>query len=58
MSQITSNKLHDDVFVFKILNDLNLTEKLKTVEVEEVFTSLNDFCSDELKVSTLFYACT
>ena len=49
-----SDDLQDKVFVFKISNDPSLTEKLKTVEIPEVFTPLNEFFKDELQVCINF----
>ena len=45
-----SDDLQDKVFVFKISNDPSLSEKLKNVEKHDVFTSLVEHCTDELKV--------
>ena len=46
-----SDKLEDKVFVFKISNDPSLLEKLKNIEKPEVFSSVMEHCTDELKVS-------
>ena len=51
-----SDESHDRVFVFKISEDPNLLEKLKNVEIKQVFSSLMDFCIGEIKVSTVFFS--
>ena len=55
MSQITfnltiSDELFDSVFIYKLFNNPNLLESLKCIEKSEVFTSLEAFCINELKV--------
>ena len=47
----TSDELHDKCFIFKILEDPSLQERLKHVEKFEVFTPLKEFCKDQLKVT-------
>ena len=47
---IISDDLHDKVLLFKILQDLSLSERLKNIDIFEVFTSLKEFLVDELKV--------
>ena len=55
MRQPTINDdLQDKVFIFKISNNPSLSEKLKTVEIPEVFTPLNEFLKDELQVCINF----
>lgn len=49
-----SKELHDQVFIFKVLNFPKLIEYLKRIEKVEVFWSLKESCNDELKV-LLFY---
>ena len=45
-----SDDLQDKLFVFKISNDPSLSQKLKTVEIPEVFTPLKKFFREELQV--------
>ena len=40
---IASDKRDDAIFIFKISNDPSLSQKLKTVEIPEVFTPLKEF---------------
>ena len=55
MRQLTiSDDLQDKVFVFKISNNPSLSEKLKTVEIPEIFTPLKKFFRKELQVCTNF----
>ena len=49
-----SDDLQDKVFVFKISNDPSLSEKLKNIEKQEVFSPLVEHCNDELKVCETF----
>ena len=55
-SQATSlitDEFHDLVFIYKISNDLSLSERLKnTTKILEVFTPLKNFCTDLIKVSS------
>ena len=46
-----SDELHDRCFIFKISEDPNLLERLKSVEIFEVFTPLKEFCKDQYKVT-------
>ena len=51
MRQLTiSDELQEKVFVFKILNDPSLSEKLKNIEKQEVFSPLMEYCNDKLQV--------
>ena len=52
---IISDELSDSVFIVKISNDPSLTEKLKTVEVPEVFTPLKKFFKHQLQVCNNVY---
>ena len=56
-SQSTSTNtddLQDKIFIYKLSNDPKLLENLKTIETHDVFTSLKEFCNDQLKVSIFF----
>ena len=51
MSQhFIADELKDLIFIFKISNDSSLSEMVKTVEKIEVFTSMTEFFTSELKV--------
>ena len=55
MRQPTINDdLQDKVFIFKISNNPSLSEKLKTVEIPEVFTPLKEFFNHQLQVCIHF----
>ena len=47
---VISDDLHDKVLLFKISEDLSLSERLKNIDIVEVFTSLKEFLVDDLKV--------
>ena len=51
---IVSDERHDEVFIFKISEDPSLSEKLKTVEIPEVFTPLKEFFKHQLQVCINF----
>ena len=51
---INTDELHDNVFLFKVSGNPSLLEILKQVEKPEVFTSLNEFCNDDVKVCSTF----
>ena len=55
MSQhFISDELQDSVFIFKISDNPSLSEKLKNVEIPEVFTPFKTFFKDELQVCINF----
>ena len=55
MSQnFISDELQDKVFVFKISKDPSLSEKVKKVEIPEVFTPLKEFSKHQLQVCKSF----
>ena len=54
MSQSTStttDEFQDKIIIYKLFNDPKLLESLKTIGTHDVFSSLKEFCSDQLKVS-------
>ena len=58
LSQIIAtiyNEISDNVFVYKLFSNPTLLESLKRIENNEVFTTLEPFCVDELQVCISFY---
>ena len=53
-----SDEDFDRVFVYKLYNNPKLLESLKRIESYEVFTPLEDLCTDELKVCFLLLLAT
>ena len=53
-----SDEDYDRVFVYKLYNNPMLLESLKSIESSEVFTPLEDLCTDELKVCFLLLLAT
>ena len=45
-----SDKLYDDVFIYKLFSNSYLLESLKKIEKSEVFTAIEEFYVDVLKV--------
>ena len=45
-----SDRLCDDAIIYKLFSNPTLFETLKQIENVEVFTALEFFCTDELKV--------
>ena len=53
-----SDKLCDDVIIYKLFSNPTLFETLKQIENVEVFTALECFCTDKLKVCISFLLIT
>ena len=51
----TSDKISDNVFVYKLFSNPALLESLKQIENIEVFTALETFYNDEVKVCIFYY---
>ena len=51
----TSDKISDNVFVYKLFSNPALLESLKQIENIEVFTVLKLFCTDQIKVCIFYY---
>ena len=54
VSTIT-DELYDDVIIYKLFSNSILLETLKQIENNEVFTTLEPFCVDELQVCIFYY---
>ena len=54
VSTIT-DELYDDVIIYKLFSNSILLETLKRIENNEVFTTLEPFCVDELQVCIFYY---
>ena len=50
-----SEEVYDDLFIYKVFSNSSLLESLKSIEIPEVFTALETFCIDELKVCIIFF---
>ena len=49
-----SDQHYDDVIIFKLFSKPTLLKSLKRIENIEVFTAIEEFYVDELKVCTLY----
>ena len=52
---IISDETFDHVFVYKLYSNPTLLESLKRIENIEVFTALEPYYSDEIKVCIFYY---
>ena len=50
-----SDQHYDDVTIFKLFSNPTLLESLKQIENIEVFTAVEEFYVDKLKVCTFYY---
>ena len=49
-----SDELYDDVIIYKLFGNPTLLESLKQIKDVEIFTCLEPFCPDDLKVCIFF----
>ena len=49
-----SDELYDDVIIYKLFGNPTLLESLKQIKDVEIFTGLEPFCTDDLKVCISF----
>ena len=52
ISTLSDERLYDYVVIYKRFNSPRLLESLKSIEKPEVFTELEEFCIDAVKVCT------
>ena len=50
-----TSRIYDRVFIYKLFNNPMMLENLKRIESYEVFTSLKEFCTEELNVCFYYY---
>ena len=53
-----SDALYDDIIIYKLFNNPTLLESLKRIERPKVFTAIEEFYVDNLKVRTVFLLIT
>ena len=53
-----SDRLCDDAIIYKLFSNPTLFETLKQIENVEIFTALEFFCTDKLKVCIFFLLIT
>ena len=50
-----SDEVYDDVIVYKLFSNPTLLESLKNIENNEVFTAIEEFFTNELKVCKFYF---
>ena len=50
-----SDEFYDDVIIYKLFSNPTLLESLKQIENVEIFTAVEEFYFDDLKVCIYFF---
>ena len=53
-----SDEFYDDVIIYKLYSNPTLMEGFKKIERQKVFTAIEEFFDDDLKVCTVFLLIT